>query len=193
MMARCTAAKVIGAVGVCLMLLRSAAPDTHHLWLVLRTAASGTVLTDAATPSRTTVSRHSREGMPRCSWDGMAWLPDERGTVAADHLMAFARFLDTASVRMGIDYSLTDGSLLGAVRHAGLIPGDRDFDALLIVPSSTLNLTKVSATLEEHLHSLGNPFRLELMDDGRHRWLQCIPWLQNMDDGHPLHADVRRY
>lgn len=54
-------------------------------------------------------------------------IPSDNPETASDLLARTAGVLD----RLGIDYTLTDGSLLGHLREDGLIPGDGDIDLRL--------------------------------------------------------------
>ena len=50
-------------------------------------------------------------------------------------LGSFLRFLHREVFQsLGYLYALRDGNLLGAVRHGGLIPGDNDLDAIVLLP-----------------------------------------------------------
>lgn len=74
--------------------------------------------------------------IPRCRWDGYPRaLNPETNTNASREVLVFMSFLDEVVYqRLGYTYSLRDGSLLGAVRQGGMIPGDADLDAVLLLP-----------------------------------------------------------
>ena len=59
----------------------------------------------------------------------------ETNTTEAAMLGSFLRFLHREVFQsLGYLYALRDGNLLGAVRHGGLIPGDNDLDAIVLLP-----------------------------------------------------------
>ena len=130
----------------------------------------------------------------------------ETNTTEAAMLGSFLRFLHREVFQsLGYLYALRDGNLLGAVRHGGLIPGDNDLDAIVLLPldsdggeddggellSSALDVLRdaVQARLDE----LGRPFRLEVNDDGRSRWLVFLQDPPPTNGKPPLHADVIVY
>ena len=118
----------------------------------------------------------------------------ETNTSAAAVLGGFLKFLEDEVFRkLGYLYSLRDGNLLGAVRHGGLIPGDRDLDAVLLLPLDE-GLDEVRASIQTRLDALGKPFELQVNDDGRSRWLVFLQ--PNTDGGpgaEPHHADIIVY
>ena len=128
----------------------------------------------------------------RCSWaiERPAMAP-ETNTSASDALGGFLRFLhEEVYQSLGYVYSLRDGNLLGALRHGGLIPGDRDLDAVLLLPLDE-GLDDVRARIAERIAARRAPFELQVNDDGKSRWLV---FLQRSDDlPEPHHADIIVY
>jgi hypothetical protein len=129
----------------------------------------------------------------RCRWDvADPPLPPERNSSRAAVVQQLVEVLEGARLALGYEYTLVDGTLLGAVRHHGLIPGDTDVDAVLLLhPGETLG--DVRASLGEHLARAGEPLRLEEADDGHTQWLRLQPWQQDPQSitaGRPLVADL---
>ena len=72
--------------------------------------------------------------------------PDEEKQVRFDIL----RYIDQICRKHNIRYSLTGGTLLGAVRHGGFIPWDDDIDVFLTRPEYN-KLSKVLSNENEYL------------------------------------------
>ena len=50
-------------------------------------------------------------------------------------MLTFLQYLEQEVLgKLGYLYTLRDGNLLGAVRHGGMIPGDADLDAVMLLP-----------------------------------------------------------
>ena len=119
---------------------------------------------------------------------------EENSTVAAT-IDQFLRFLEE-DVRghLGYEYTLRDGSLLGALRHGGLIPGDRDLDAVILLPEGE-SLADLRAACDARLEARGRPFDLGEVDSPTGvtaRWLLLRPWIQ--PKGYPpVVADLTVY
>lgn len=78
------------------------------------------------------IRRRERTNFGRPGWrDGLS--PDERAKLHVHLMDAFAEF-DRVCRAEGIPYYLVAGSLLGAVRHRGIIPWDDDVDIGLLRP-----------------------------------------------------------
>lgn len=59
-------------------------------------------------------------------------IENKYGTLAVQkNLLELIKKFDTFCNKMGINYSLNDGSLLGAIRHNGFIPWDDDLDVIV--------------------------------------------------------------
>lgn len=129
----------------------------------------------------------------RCAWEAAerVKLP-ETNTSSAAVLGAMLKFLDEEiGQRLGYLWMLRDGNLLGALRHGGLIPGDRDLDAAVLIPLDE-GLDELKSAFDARLEALGHPFSLQVNDDGRSRWLVLLS--PNADErAEPHHADVIVY
>ena len=84
---------------------------------------------------------------------------------------------------------LRAGSLLGAHRHAGIIPGDRDLDAVVLLPLNE-TLADFRNACVSRLQALGSPFDLQVIGTGPFSWLVFLPWRQSLDGGKPMVADL---
>lgn len=129
-----------------------------------------------------------------CTWDA---LPRPRSpdvqSASAVRVGAFLRFLDrTVRSELGYRYVLTQGSLLGAVRHGGLIPHDRDLDATLLLPANE-TIHEVRAAIAAALQAVGSPFAVETSDDGVSRWLRLVDHVLDQTHGTPVVADLHVY
>ena len=134
-----------------------------------------------------------RPAQARCKWvNHSSPLPPESPNSSTAHVVRqFVEFLELVRLA-GYHYTLIDGSLLGAIRHHGLIPGDTDVDAVILLPIGE-SLDVLHATLVELLASAGDPLRLESADDGHTRWLRIQPWQQDLKSiaaGKPVVADL---
>lgn len=128
----------------------------------------------------------------RCAWDSGAYLlpPDVNNSTASRHVLTFLQYLEQEVLgKLGYLYTLRDGNLLGAVRHGGMIPGDADLDAVMLLPLDE-TLESARAALDRNLRRLGQPFTLLVNDDGRSRW---FAFLRRAADGTDFHADVTVY
>ena len=85
---------------------------------------------------------------------------------------------------------LRDGNLLGALRHGGLIPGDRDLDAAILLPLDE-GLEDVRAAIAARIDALQAPFTLQVNDDGKSRWLVFLQPTGEAQEPH--HADLIVY
>ena len=104
--------------------------------------ALGAVASDELGPvvqrSRKYPTSSSYGRIPRCRWDRYPrMLSPETNSTAAREVLVFMRFLEEVVYqRLGYLYVLRDGSLLGAVRQGGMIPGDADLDAMILLPQN---------------------------------------------------------
>eukprot|EP00966_Prymnesium_polylepis_P298501 6897930-Prymnesium_polylepis.1 len=92
----------------------------------------------------------------RCRWPtARRSRQAEVNTTVASVLDQFLTFLeDEVRGRLMYEYTLRDGSLLGALRHGGLIPGDRDLDAVVLLPEND-SLAGFRAACDGRLEALG--------------------------------------
>ena len=169
------------------------------VWVIEATARKPSIILSRH-PRGYTAAVRPREHLP-CTWD----VPDEREAADVNSTVAtFARqfiaVLEThVRTGLGLEYTLLDGSLLGAVRSRGLIPGDRDVDAVVLLPRGVQNesegaqLVQLHAALQHRLEASASPFQVELSDDGRTRWLRLVPWVQQATDGRPFAGDLLVY
>ena len=137
-----------------------------------------------------------------CSWARLQpQMRPETNTSEAAVLGSFLKFLhDEVFTGLGYLYALRDGNLLGAVRHGGLIPGDSDLDAVILLPLEDEDGAGISSALDvlrgavqARLDAIGRPFRLEVNDDGKSRWLVFLQHDSGRANTPPLHADVIVY
>ena len=175
------------------------------LYLLSRATASdaaGSASADSSIPAvrkhRRRHQRHYPAGISaptqRCGWEtsAVASIPPETNSTAAAALGGMLRFLDEeVGDRLGYLWTLRDGNLLGALRHKGLIPGDRDLDAAVLLPIDE-GFDRLKAAVERRLVATRQPFTLQVNDDGKSRWLV---FLQPNEDAkaEPHHADVIVY
>ena len=148
---------------------------------------------------------HGMRHYPRCSWDDdrARWLPAENNSSPSHTVQQFADFLEQQIAgALGYEYTLLDGSLLGAMRHGGLIPSDRDLDAVILLPLNASDvhldagIQSLFTRIEQRLSLTGHPFRLELSDavGGDGRWLRLVPWVpEGGEQGWPVVADLHVY
>ena len=128
-----------------------------------------------------------------CHWDDTRkpLMPAETNSSSADALGGFLTFLDEEVFRgLGYLYALRDGNLLGALRHGGLIPGDKDLDAVLLLPLDE-GLDSVRDTIAKRIADARMPFELQVNDDGKSRWLVFLQ--PSGDAAAPHHADIIVY
>lgn len=64
-------------------------------------------------------------------------------------VLKMAKIFDKVCVENNIDYSLTAGSVLGAVRHKGFIPWDYDMDVVVPVDQFELMRTKLKEAIND--------------------------------------------
>ena len=70
------------------------------------------------------------------------------------------------------------------------VPGDRDLDAVLLLPLDE-SLDNVRDAIAARIDAIGRPFELQVNDDGKSRWLVLLA--PSADGGQPHHADVIVY
>ena len=116
-------------------------------------------------------------------------LPAETGTAASVLVERFLAFLEEHVRVLGYNFTLVDGTLLGAVRHGGLIPGDRDLDVLVLLPPGE-GVPELYSRLGARLAAAGHPLQLELAEGGESSWLRLLPWVQDASEGKPVAADL---
>lgn len=131
-----------------------------------------------------------------CRWPAARRLrPAEVNTTVAAILDQFLAFLeDEVRGRLMYEYTLRDGSLLGALRNGGLIPGDRDLDAVVLLPEND-SLAGFRSACDRRLEALGRPFDLQEVGSPTGvaaGWVTLRPWVQ--PSGYPpVVADVAVY
>ena len=128
----------------------------------------------------------------RCPWSATRKLADHNSSTSF-YINRFIAFLEhDIHGTLGYTYTLRDGSLLGAYRHGGLIPGDTDLDAVVLLPLNE-SVDELLRACTARLHSLGRPFDLQVVGSDPRRWLVMLPWAQPIGSLRPVVADLTVY
>jgi hypothetical protein len=115
---------------------------------------------------------------PKCPWStrSPAFPPDTESTTVQFVTQALKLLHQVWHLESGKDYWIRDGSLLGAFRHSGFIPGDTDADLAMILDDDW-TFQEVLNHVDQRFQELAPRYAIR-QDGAMHAQIVCIrPWL----------------